>query len=86
MMLALTADRREADAVETGDARLWRPEDALRAVLRDIEAGVVDPDMIYIGMRVPSEGGYTYTYAGGSHGELVVLLTRHVQKLCGSEQ
>lgn len=73
----------EARAEITGNGTLWTPADALRACLRDIEAGRIKPDKIYIAMAMPHEDGPSsfpwYNAGTVSLLETIGLLTQHVQ-------
>lgn len=68
----------EARAVNAEDAKLWSPLDALKALIRDIEAGEVSPTWIAVHWLERQEGGnlnYGYSIAGMSRAEHIALLS-----------
>lgn len=75
---------RRAD--KSGDCRDWKPLDALRELIEDIEAGRRNPSIIYVAMEsdidAKGEAKLGYVCAGGSRTELVGLLARHVNMTC----
>lgn len=72
----------EERAVRDGDCRKWTPVDALKACLRDIENGDINPDILYIAMvrdnEERNEASYDFQVAGGKKLEIVGLLYRHL--------
>lgn len=63
------------------DCRAWKPVEAVRQLLADIESGVIDPDMIYIAMRAPAGDGsssFPFVQAGMIDIETVGLLSQHL--------
>lgn len=63
------------------DARLWKPIEAVRQLLAEMEAGEIDPEMIYIAMRYRTgDDGYAHPYlqAGMNDIEVVGLLSQHL--------
>lgn len=57
----------EARAHKTGDCREWTVADALRAALREVEAGHINPTMAYVALYVPDdpEGARYHSFAAG---------------------
>lgn len=79
----------EARAVKEKDGRLWSVTDCLRAVLRDLESGEIEPvDVIYIAMaRLPQDGSpsaFPYYSAGARRTELKGVMAQHLHDLCES--
>ena len=71
----------EARAESAGDAKLWSVTDCLESVLRDIRAGRIAPDMVYVAMCTTAADGksvFTYRCAGASYLEALGLLTQHM--------
>ena len=72
----------EERAVRDGDCRKWAPVDALKACLRNIENGEINPDILYIAMverdEEKNEANYDFQAAGGKKLEIVGLLYRHL--------
>lgn len=63
------------------DARLWKPIEAVRELLADMESGAINPEMIYIAMRYSDgDGGYAHPFlqAGMNDIEVVGLLSQHL--------
>jgi hypothetical protein len=76
------AERRSEQA---GDCRQWTPKDALLAALRDIESGKINPTMLVISYREPSEVDnevyYRYYAAGVTAMEHAGLLAMHLARV-----
>lgn len=77
----------EVKAEKAQDCRLWTPLEALKALVRDIEAGEIAPEMVYVAMRVrdpddPNLVEYRYQTAGAANMELSGLLAQHLHRLC----
>lgn len=76
----------EKRACEANDGRLWTVEDALRAVLRDLESGAMRPiHGIYIAMIRKEDdqtNSFPFITAGLSRLELRGLLAQHLHDLC----
>lgn len=48
----------EAKAIRADDAAQWTPRDALVSMLRDIDAGSLEPTELVLLYREPKEGGH----------------------------
>lgn len=80
--MANVANLNEERAYRASDSKLWTPEDALRAALRDIEDGTIKPTRMVIHLLEPLEdeagepdGHELHHYvAGASFDEHVALL------------
>lgn len=74
----------EERAGREADCQLWSPADALRACLRDIENGEINPDILYIAMVQrdieKNTADYDFKAAGGTKLEILGLLYRHLAK------
>jgi hypothetical protein len=74
------ANLNERRAMRAGDSTLWTAEDALRAALRDIEDGTINPERLVIHLLepIPEEDGggkeHHYYVANASFDEHVALL------------
>lgn len=76
-IVSLGAER----ASRAHDARQWKPIEAVRQLLADMEAGVIDPTMIYIAMRYSTgDGGSAHPFmqAGMNDIETIGLLSQHL--------
>lgn len=74
----------EARAIREGNAELWTPADALRFLLRRIEAGEVNPERLAIHtIERDSQGGLThgFTVAGLNFETHLCLLEIAKQRL-----
>jgi hypothetical protein len=70
----------EARATKEGDCKLWTVADALRAALREIDAGNIQPTMVYVAMYVPNdpEGARYHSFAaGGDEMTITGLVAQH---------
>jgi len=75
------AERRSTQA---GDCKLWSPRDALLAAVRDLDAGEINPQMLVVSFRQPTEDGkleYRYYAAGVTVLEHVGLLTMEINHM-----
>lgn len=70
----------EARVDRSGDCHDWSVLDALKACIRDIEAGKIKPDMVYIAMRETEDNakGYPSVIAGAGRFEVRGLLWSHL--------
>ena len=61
----------------------WKPRDALINMLRAIDAGEIEPDMLVIAYRNPKGGGYQLGYSHSSNDQyaLIGLLTKLVDEV-----
>lgn len=64
----------------SGDCREWKPLDALKELIRDIEDGTINPDMLYICMREVKEDSayFPFVVAGVTEIECLGLLYKHL--------
>ena len=70
----------EARAAKEGDCKLWTVADALRAALREIEAGRINATMVYVALYVPSDpdGARYHSFAaGGDTMAITGLVAQH---------
>lgn len=79
----------ETRAMREDNARLWTPRDALVSLLRDIDAGKVDPYAIVIayGCREDAAAGVSThsLVAGGNPPELVGIASLTLARLRGQD-
>lgn len=70
----------EARAAKEGDCKLWTVADALRAALREIEAGNIGATMVYVALYVPNDpdGARYHSFAaGGDKMAITGLVAQH---------
>lgn len=73
-------------ADKSQDCRDWTPRDALAEALRQIDAGEMKPEMIYIACRTligEDAVDYNHFSAGGDRMQLVGLLSYHKARIIG---
>lgn len=76
-VISLAERRAEAE----GNATLWSVEDCLAATLRDLRAGKIKADMVYIALHARDEenvSNFRYRAAGGNRLEMLGLLVQHL--------
>jgi hypothetical protein len=69
----------------SGDGRDWSPADVLRLALAEIDAGRLDPTMLFIAAKLPDDangnGRLWYAQAGADKLQAVGLLHQHAHEL-----
>ncbi len=80
---------REARALKEQDATLWTPLECLKAVVRDLESGDMNPvDAVYVAMMRRREDGqacsFPFITAGAKTIELRGILTQHLHDICAA--
>lgn len=66
----------ERRAVANGDCREWTPIECVRALLRDLEAGLLKPEQLCVHMLTPNGEGHRHKYyvAGMSFPQHIAML------------
>ena len=73
----------EVRAEKEGDCRMWSVAECLRAVLRDIEEGKINPDAVYVAMRETGDDGgliFPCRVAGLNTLELWGMISAHLHE------